>query len=133
MVASIKKPLFSAPSNLADPSDPAKFASLGARPVTARPVHAPPARLAADDLQGEANYRAARIFNGAERRFVASGKVNAAARAAAPRTEAERLQMRAAEKEGASRSKARDPAVAGVESGPDRQDLPAEGVYQDRG
>ena len=54
---------------------------------------------------GEGNYAAAREFNEAERKFVASGKVEAAARAAAPKNEAERLAMLAAEAEGKRRAK----------------------------
>jgi hypothetical protein len=58
-----------------------------------------------DGLQGEGNYGAARVFNDAERKFVASGKVPAAARAAAPRTEAEGQEMLAAEDKGKARAK----------------------------
>jgi hypothetical protein len=56
-------------------------------------------------VQGEGNYEAAREFNEAERKFVASGKVAAAARAAAPKSEAERQEMIAAEEEGKRRAK----------------------------
>lgn len=65
-----------------------------------------PAAPSKDGVQGEGNYTAAREFNEAERKFVASGKVGAAARAAAPTTEAERQAMLAAEKEGKRRAKA---------------------------
>ena len=58
-----------------------------------------------DGVQGEGNYEAAREFNEAERTFVASGKVAAAARAAAPKSEAERQAMFAAEEEGKRRAK----------------------------
>jgi hypothetical protein len=58
-----------------------------------------------DDVHGEGNYEAAREFNEAERKFVASGKVAPAARAAAPTTEAERQTMLAAEEEGKRRAK----------------------------
>ena len=58
-----------------------------------------------DGVQGEGNYTAAREFNEAERKFVASGKVAAAARAAAPTTETERQAMFAAEEEGKRRAK----------------------------
>jgi hypothetical protein len=64
-----------------------------------------PAASSKDGVQGEGNYTAAREFNEAERKFVASGKVAAAARAAAPTTEAERQAMLAAEKEGKRRAK----------------------------
>jgi len=64
-----------------------------------------PASASKDGIQGEGNYTAAREFNEAERKFVASGKVAAAARAAAPTTEAERQTMFAAEEEGKRRAK----------------------------
>ena len=64
-----------------------------------------------DGVQGEGNYDAARAFDEAERRFVESGKVDAAARAAAPKSEAERREMEAAEKEGRRRAKGEDPAL----------------------
>ncbi len=66
---------------------------------------AKPAAPSKDRIQGEGNYEAAREFNEAERKFVASGKVEAAARAAAPSTEAERQAMLAAEEEGKRRAK----------------------------
>jgi hypothetical protein len=70
-----------------------------------------------DGVQGEGNYEAARVFNEAERKFVASGMVDAAARAAAPTSDAERLEMIAAEEEGKRRAKGEDPAL--TELGPD--------------
>jgi hypothetical protein len=66
---------------------------------------AKPAAPSADSVQGEGNYQAAREFNQAEQAFVASGKVAAAARAAAPTSEAERQAMFAAEQEGKRRAK----------------------------
>jgi hypothetical protein len=67
--------------------------------------------MSKDEVQGEGNYKAAREFNEAERKFVASGKVAAAARAAAPKSEAERQQMFAAAEEGKRRAKGEDPTV----------------------
>ena len=64
-----------------------------------------PAAPSNDGVQGEGNYTAAREFNAAERKFVASGKVAAAACAAAPKSEAERQAMFAAEEEGKRRAK----------------------------
>lgn len=58
-----------------------------------------------NDVQGEGNYEAARAFNEAERKFVKSGKVAAAARAAAPKSDAEQQAMLAAEEEGKRRAK----------------------------
>jgi hypothetical protein len=58
-----------------------------------------------DTLQGEGNYDAAREFNAAQRRFVQSGKVASAARAATPKGDAERQQMLEAEAQAKSRAK----------------------------
>ena len=62
-------------------------------------------------IQGEGNYDAAREFDEAERKFVESGKVDAAARAAAPRSEKEQQEMQDAERKGQSRAKEEDPAL----------------------
>jgi len=64
-----------------------------------------PAAIDKDGVQGEGNYTAAREFDEAEHKFVASGKVAAAARAAAPRNDAEQEEMLAAEQEGKRRAK----------------------------
>ena len=66
---------------------------------------APATAKAPAAMQGEGNYEAARVFNDAERKFVASGKVDAAARAAAPKSDTERQAMLAAEEEGKRRAK----------------------------
>jgi hypothetical protein len=63
------------------------------------------ATLTKDVVQGEGNYEAAREFNEAERKFVASGRVAAAARAAAPKSEIELQAMFAAEEEGKRRAR----------------------------
>ncbi len=76
-----------------------------------RKIGAIPSEMNKDGVQGEANYEAARAFNEAERKFVASGKVAAAVRAAAPKSEAERQEMIAAEQEGKRRAKEEDPAL----------------------
>lgn len=70
-----------------------------------------PSEMKKDGVQGEGNYVAAREFNEAERKFVASGKVEAAARAAAPTSDAEQQEMIAAELEGKRRAKEEDPAL----------------------
>lgn len=68
--------------------------------ATHRPQSDSKAALATKDgVQGEDTYEAEREFNAAERKFVASGKVAAAARAAAPTSEAERQAKFAAEEE----------------------------------
>jgi len=84
------------------PKTPSTRNATTAQPPKSEPKPAAPRK---DGVQGEGNYTAAREFNEAERKFVASGKVAAAARAAAPTTEAERQSMLAAEKEGKRRAK----------------------------
>jgi hypothetical protein len=81
-----------------------------------RKIDAGPSEMHKDGVQGEGNYEAARAFNEAERKFVASGKVDAAARAAAPRSEAEQQDMIAAEQEGERRAKVEDPALTRASS-----------------
>ena len=88
------------------PKHPASPVSGGVPPE----ADTAPAAASMDGLQGEGNYAAARAFNDAERKFVASGKVPAAARAAAPRTEAERQEMQAAEQKGKARAREDDGA-----------------------
>ena len=88
--------------NKQSPNLPSTTGAKTAHPPKLDPKPAVPAK---DGVQGEGNYTAAREFNDAERKFVASGKVTAAARAAAPTTEAERQAMLAAEEEGKRRAK----------------------------
>ena len=68
-----------------------------------------------DDLgskeYGEGNYKASREFDEAERAFVESGKVEEAARNAAPRSDAEKEEMIAAEERAKRRAKDEDPAL----------------------
>jgi hypothetical protein len=62
-------------------------------------------------VQGEGNYTAAREYNQATRNFVESGKVEDAAEAAAPDTEAQAEELREAEAEGRRHLKEEDPQV----------------------
>jgi hypothetical protein len=57
------------------------------------------------DVQGEGDYRSARKYNQAAHEFAESGKVEQAARDAAPRDNAERNEMSQAEAEGRSHAK----------------------------
>ena len=71
-----------------------------------------PAPLANPDKEfGEGNYRATREYNQATRRFVESGKVDAAAKAAKPANEAEARELEQAEKAGRDKRKEEDPAL----------------------
>jgi len=65
-----------------------------------------------DNVHGEGNYEASRQYNDATKKFIASGKVDQAAHDAAPASDAEALQLAAAEAEGRSRAKGEDPALA---------------------
>ena len=73
--------------------------------TTPAPASAEPPDSPADDVQGEGDYKSAREFNEAERKFVESGKVPAAARAAAPKSQAEEQELLAAEEEGRRHAK----------------------------
>ena len=63
-------------------------------------------------MHGEGNYAASRDYNERTKRFVESGRVEQAARDAAPDSEAEALQLAAAEAEGKRHAKEEDPALS---------------------
>lgn len=69
------------------------------------------------NVHGEGNYAAARQYNDAARAYAKSGKVDAAARAAEPQSDADALQMAAAEAEGKRHAKGEDPALNRKSSG----------------
>lgn len=60
---------------------------------------------------GEGNYKASRDYNDATKKFVDSGRVDEAARNAAPKSDAEAKEMRDAEAEGKKHAKEEDPAL----------------------
>ena len=64
-----------------------------------------------DNVHGEGNYAALRQYNDATKKFVESGKVDKAAHDAAPTSDADALQMAAAEAEGRARAKEEDPML----------------------
>lgn len=63
-------------------------------------------------VYGEGNYEATRQYNEATRRFIESGKVDQAARDAAPRDAKEAQQMKQAEEAALLRAKASPPVKA---------------------
>jgi hypothetical protein len=81
------------------------------------------------NVYGEGNYAASRQYNTATRDFAQSGRVDDAARKAAPRSDAEARQMEAAEAEGKRHSKGEDPALNRKASGvaPDASRAPKPG------
>ena len=84
---------------------------------------------AKQNVYGEGNYAASKQYNDATRDFAESGRVDEAARNAAPKSEAEALQMQAAEAEGKRHAKGEDPALNRKQSnvGPDASRAPKPG------
>ena len=81
------------------------------------------------NVYGEGNYAASKQYNDATREFAQSGHVDEAARNAAPQSDAEALQMQAAEAEGKRHAKGEDPALNRKQSnvGPDASRAPKPG------
>ena len=63
------------------------------------------------NVYGEGNYAATKHYDDATKRYVESGRVEAAAREAAPKSAKEAREMDAAEAEGKRRAKGEDPAL----------------------
>ena len=64
-----------------------------------------------NQVQGEGNYKAAEEYDEAQRKFVKSGKVEAAARKAKPKSRSEAQQMEHAEEVGRGHAKGEDPTI----------------------
>ena len=81
------------------------------------------------NVYGEGNYAASKQYNDATRDFAKSGRVDEAARNAAPQSDADALQMQAAEAEGKRHAKGEDPALNRKSSnvGPDATRAPKPG------
>ncbi|MEP6998541.1 MAG: hypothetical protein ABI900_12895 [Betaproteobacteria bacterium] len=73
-----------------------------------------------DKVHGEGNYKAAREFDAAEAAFVKSGRVDQAARDAAPKSPAEEAELARAEKAARERARDEDPALKRRKPGNDR-------------
>jgi hypothetical protein len=87
---------------------------------------APRGQQSQQGVYGEGNYQATRDYNRRTRDFIDSGKVEQAARDAAPDTEADAQQMAAAEAEGKRHIKEEDPALTRKAGGrPGSSDQPA--------
>jgi len=61
-----------------------------------------------DKVHGEGNYAATRQYNKSTKEFIDAGKVEDAARAAAPANADEEAELKAAEQEGLKRAKEKD-------------------------
>jgi hypothetical protein len=77
-----------------------------------------------DKVHGEGNYAASREYNEATKKFVESGKVDSAARKAAPGDAREAESMERAEEAGKRRAKGEDPLL--YDSNADDDDLAGE-------
>jgi hypothetical protein len=66
---------------------------------------------AGKNVHGEGNYAASKQYNDATRDFVKSGRVEKAAKDAAPASDADALQMQAAEAEGKRHARGEDPSL----------------------
>lgn len=64
-----------------------------------------------DKVHGEGNYKAAKEFDAAEAAFVKSGRVDKAARDAAPKSAAEEAELARAEQLARERARGEDPAL----------------------
>jgi hypothetical protein len=93
---------FALPGNGADHLKPTKTERLNKGEPETGNTSAPKKTTG---VQGEGDYASARKFDEAEKEFVASGKVPAAARAAAPKSEAEQKEMLDAEEAGKRRAR----------------------------
>jgi len=74
-----------------------------------------------DKVHGEGNYKAAREFDAAEAAFVKSGRVDKAARDAAPKSPAEEADLARAEQAARERARDEDPALLRRPTGKDRR------------
>ena len=64
-----------------------------------------------DKVEGEGSYSATKDYNQRTKKFIDSGKVEDAARDAAPQSEEEKQAMQKAERLGKERAKGEDPAL----------------------
>lgn len=74
------------------------------------------------NVYGEGNYKASREYNDATKKFVESGRVDDAARAAAPGSAQEATEMKQAEKAGLDRAKERSKEPNAPVKEPGRKD-----------
>ena len=77
-----------------------------------------------DNVHGEGNYEATRQYNEATKTFIASGKVEKAARDAAPRNAEEAAQMKQAEQAALLRAKSGPPVKEPPSGDPAVKDPP---------
>lgn len=81
------------------------------------------------NVHGEGNYQATRDYNDRTKQFIESGRVDQAARDAAPKSEDEARELAAAEAEGRRHAKEEDPEITLPEGdvGPEDESAPRPG------
>ena len=77
-----------------------------------------------DKVEGEGSYSGSKDYNQRTKKFVESGKVDAAARAAKPKSEQERHEMQKAERIGKQHAKGEDPALKDPKKVPNDPNFP---------
>jgi hypothetical protein len=77
-----------------------------------------------DKVEGEGSYSGTKGYNERTRKFVDSGKVDDAARKAAPKSEEEKHSMQKAERTGKQHMKGEDPALRDPKKVPDDPNFP---------
>jgi hypothetical protein len=79
-----------------------------------------------DKVEGEGSYSGSKDYNQRTKKFVESGKVDEAARAAKPKSEQERHEMQKAERMGKQHAKGEDPALNDPKKVPDPKKAPSD-------
>jgi hypothetical protein len=77
-----------------------------------------------DKVEGEGSYSGSKDYNERTRKFVDSGKVDEAARQAAPQSEEEKQAMQKAERMGKQHMKGEDPALKDPKQMQDPKQIP---------
>ncbi len=77
-----------------------------------------------DKVEGEGSYSGSKDYNQRTKKFVDSGKVDEAARAAKPKSEQERHEMQKAERMGKQHAKGEDPALKDPKKVPNDPNFP---------
>ncbi len=93
------------------PHKPASFSTFNNEDTTMSNKRKQPESKQPEKEFGEGNYKASRQFNEASKKFVDAGRVEEAAKNAAPANEAEARELERAEIAGKSRAKEEDPAL----------------------
>jgi hypothetical protein len=84
-----------------------------------------------DGVEGEGSYKGSKDYNERTQRFVESGKVDDAARAAKPQSEEEAHQMHKAERIGKQHSKGEDKSAQGGDKSAKDQGLANKDQFKD--